>query len=180
MTATISKLSPDLKVSSTSNISASSAGRRLAMLFLYQCETDHIYFFSPNHFQSYIAASYQELSDQKRRKIKARARKLSKGAFSQLISLDNTIAYHSMNWSLNRIHAVDRATLRLGTYELLYQPKTPSGVVIFEAVELAKAFGSEDSPRFVHGILGAIAKDPKPYPKISETLTIKASQESFG
>lgn len=165
------KLSAHLEVSL---FSASSIGRQLAMLFLYQCETDHIYFFSPNHFRAYMAASYQDLSDKNRRKIKAQARKLSKGAFQQLLTLDNTITHHSMNWSFSRIHAVDRAILRIGTYELLYQPKTPGGVVIYEAIELAKAFGSEDSPGFVHGILGAIAKDPKPYSS-NETLPIKTS-----
>lgn len=57
-------------------------------------------------------------------------------------------------WRLSRIAAVDRAILRLALFELLYEEETPTKVVINEAIELAKAFSSEESSRFINGCLG--------------------------
>jgi N utilization substance protein B len=72
--------------------------------------------------------------------------------------IDAVVAHYAKGWTLERMPAVDRALLRLGTYELLHRPEVPVGVVISEAVELASQFSTDDSSRFVNGVLGAIAK----------------------
>jgi transcription antitermination protein NusB len=71
--------------------------------------------------------------------------------------LDTMIAARSRGWALDRMPAIDRAVLRLATYELVYQPDVPTAVVIDEAVELAKRYSTEDSGRFVNGVLAALA-----------------------
>jgi N utilization substance protein B len=71
--------------------------------------------------------------------------------------IDQLIAEHAEGWTLPRMPAVDRAVLRLGLYELLWADDVPDAVAINEAVELAKALSTDDSPRFVNGVLGRIA-----------------------
>ena len=63
------------------------------------------------------------------------------------------------NWSLGRLAAVDRSILRLGAYELLAVPERSAALVINEAVVLARRFGTDDSPRFVNGVLSAVASE---------------------
>lgn len=74
--------------------------------------------------------------------------------------LDQRISHASDNWAIDRMPAVDRSILRLATYEMLYVDEIPVSVAINEAVDLAKKFGGDDSPRFVNGILGKIANAP--------------------
>ena len=69
--------------------------------------------------------------------------------------VDSILEESSENWTLSRMSPTDRNILRLGVYELT-QTDTPGQVVIYEAVELAKRFGTEDSPRFVNGVLDRI------------------------
>ncbi len=64
----------------------------------------------------------------------------------------------SEHWAVERMPAVDRAVLRLGSYELVYEPEVPTAVVISEAVELAKQYSTEKSGRFVNGLLARIAE----------------------
>ncbi|MFO7281896.1 MAG: transcription antitermination factor NusB [Thermoanaerobacterales bacterium] len=65
-------------------------------------------------------------------------------------------------WTVARLAAVDRAVLRIGTYELLEVPERSTAVILNEAVVLARRFGTDDSPRFVNGVLSAIAADARP------------------
>lgn len=81
--------------------------------------------------------------------------------------LDKALQPMAPEWPLNQIARMDRVTLRIGLYELTYEKDVPPKVVINEAVELAKAFGSENSSKFVNGVLGTalrqqeeIAKKP--------------------
>ena len=75
------------------------------------------------------------------------------------MAIDKHLAATSENWALARMPIVDRSILRLATYEMMYVDDVPTSVTINEAVELAKDFGGEDeSPRFVNGVLGRIAK----------------------
>lgn len=86
------------------------------------------------------------------------AMKLIQGVEEHSDALDEHLKATSENWSLNRMPVIDRAILRLATYEMMYVDDVPTSVTINEAVELAKDFGGEDdSPRFVNGILGRIA-----------------------
>jgi N utilization substance protein B len=81
------------------------------------------------------------------------------GVVAKLAEIDPQLATTAENWRLSRMLPVDRNVLRLGTYELLHDPgKQPVDVIIDEAIELARRFGSEDSPGFVNGILDRIAK----------------------
>ena len=72
--------------------------------------------------------------------------------------IDGLLTRFAKGWTLQRMPAVDRALLRLATYELLHEPDVPVGVVISEAVELASEFSTDDSGRFVNGVLSAIAR----------------------
>ena len=76
--------------------------------------------------------------------------------------LDELIRRHARNWDLERMPALDRAILRLAAYELGHRPDVPRNVVINEAVELAKVFSTEESGRFVNGMLSAMAADLRP------------------
>ena len=65
-------------------------------------------------------------------------------------------------WSLDRLAAVDRSIMRLGSYELLAAPERSVALVINEAVLLARRFGTDDSPRFVNGVLSSVASEVRP------------------
>ncbi len=71
--------------------------------------------------------------------------------------LDNFLAEHAPEWPLDQISAIDRNILRIALWEFAVYGKTPVKVAINEAVELAKEFGSESSPRFINGVLGSLA-----------------------
>ena len=72
--------------------------------------------------------------------------------------IDQKIVEHSRGWVLERMPALDRAILRLAIFELLHRGDVPVAVIIDEAVELAKRFSTDDSGRFVNGVLAAVAK----------------------
>lgn len=76
--------------------------------------------------------------------------------------VDAVIGAHSHNWDVERMPALDRAVLRLATYELLHRPDVPTGVVLSEAVGLATSYSTEESGRFVNGVLSAIAAQVRP------------------
>jgi N utilization substance protein B len=74
------------------------------------------------------------------------------------IAIDEKIVENAKGWVLERMPALDRAILRLAIFELMGRPDVPVAVVIDEAVELAKRFSTDDSGRFVNGVLAAVAK----------------------
>ena len=73
-------------------------------------------------------------------------------------AVDAAIKSHLQNWSFERLKRVDLAVLRLGAYSLLYQRDIPAQITIDEAIEIVKEYGSEDSYRFVNGVLDGIWK----------------------
>jgi len=81
------------------------------------------------------------------------AKELVSGALAQKPALDALIEGAAQNWALARMAAVDRNVLRLSSYELLNRPETPVNVVIDEAIEIVRKFSTEDSTRFINGIL---------------------------
>ena len=83
---------------------------------------------------------------------------LAKGTESKRQETDELISEFSHTWTIQRIPAVDRNILRLAIYELLERHDVPVAVVINEAVELAKRFSTEESSKYVNGVLSAIAK----------------------
>jgi N utilization substance protein B len=82
-----------------------------------------------------------------------------RGVESHRDEVDAILRKVSEHWALERMPLVDRAVLRIGCYELGWQRELPTGVVISEAVELAKQYSTKDSGRFVNGMLGRIAED---------------------
>jgi N utilization substance protein B len=86
------------------------------------------------------------------------AERLARGVEQHREEIDALLATHSAHWTIDRMPAIDRAVLRIGTYELLYEPEVASAVVINEAVDLAKQYSTKDSGRFVNGLLAKIAE----------------------
>jgi transcription antitermination protein NusB len=82
--------------------------------------------------------------------------RLVEGVAEHAARIDALIEAHAENWSLDRLPDVDRAILRMAVFELLWADDVPDVVVIDEAVELAKALSTDDSPAYVNGVLGAI------------------------
>lgn len=85
-------------------------------------------------------------------------RTLVLGVGEHLEEIDRLIATYARRWQISRMPVVDRTVLRLATYELLYEV-TPAPVAIDEAVELAKSLSTDDSGRYVNGVLESIRKD---------------------
>ena len=81
---------------------------------------------------------------------------LVKGVESNKAHLDEVIAAHSKGWTLQRMPTLDRNVLRIASFELMSRPDVPVAVVLDEAVELAKRFSTDDSGRFVNGVLSAV------------------------
>jgi N utilization substance protein B len=82
-----------------------------------------------------------------------------RGVAEELALVDEAVRKASTNWRLERMARVDRNVLRLGAWELLRRPEVPRAVILDEAVELAKRFGSEESSAFVNGVLDRVAED---------------------
>ncbi|MFC1590657.1 transcription antitermination factor NusB [Candidatus Omnitrophota bacterium] len=80
------------------------------------------------------------------------------GVVENKATIDRAITTYATNWQLDRMAAVDRNILRLGTYELLFVEEIPPKVSINEAIEIAKKFGDKDSGKFVNGVLDKINK----------------------
>ena len=91
--------------------------------------------------------------------VRAFADRALRETVANLALIDERIRRASQNWRLERMTRVDRNIVRLATFELFFMPETPRAVVIDEAVELAKMFGTEESPKFVNGILEKVADD---------------------
>lgn len=89
----------------------------------------------------------------------AYARTLVEGSTEHQEEIDTLIRSQADNWRLERMPAVDRNILRLAVYEMLYEKDIPKLVVVDEAIELAKKFGSEQSGRFVNGLLDGLLKE---------------------
>jgi len=100
------------------------------------------------------------------------AERLTRGVDDHAPEIDELLRRFSQHWSLERMPVLDRALLRLGTYELAYELDTPAGVVINEAVELAQQYSTKDSGRFVNGLLSRIAEEVRrtraPEPVVGE------------
>ena len=125
-------------------------GRELALQLLYQREL-------AGGEVDALASSSTELQEAP---VTARefANELLRGTLGHLEEIDRELAGQADHWRLERMAAVDRNILRLAMFELLYETDTPVGVIIDEAIELAKRYGSEHSSQFVNGVLDAFAR----------------------
>ena len=86
------------------------------------------------------------------------ARDIVDGVIDHGDEIDEQITTHSRDWRIERMPAVDRALLRIGAWEILFNEEVPTAVAIDEAVELAKELSTEESGAFVHGVLARIAR----------------------
>ncbi|MFA5308804.1 MAG: transcription antitermination factor NusB [Dehalococcoidales bacterium] len=84
-------------------------------------------------------------------------RELVNGAVSNREEIDGNIRKFAPAWPLEQMAVIDRNVLRLAIFEILYNNKVPVKVVVNEAVELAKTFGSENSAKFINGVLGSVS-----------------------
>ncbi|WP_428038709.1 transcription antitermination factor NusB [Candidatus Avelusimicrobium faecicola] len=87
---------------------------------------------------------------------------LIKGALTHLKEIDAMVSSYAKNWTISRMSAVDRSILRMATYELVFSPeKTPVPAIIDEAIELAKKYSTENSSKFINGLLDQLKKERK-------------------
>ncbi|WP_047151491.1 transcription antitermination factor NusB [Aneurinibacillus tyrosinisolvens] len=84
---------------------------------------------------------------------------LVEGAVRHQAEIDQIVSQNLRGWTVGRLANVDRAILRLAGYEMMYRDDIPVGATLNEAVELAKLFGTDDSPKFINGVLSSMAKD---------------------
>lgn len=87
---------------------------------------------------------------------------LVEGVQEHRADIDDLLTEYSEGWTLERMPGVDRAILRIGLFELLWSADVPDAVAIDEAVELAKTLSTDESPKFVNGILGRVLRDQLP------------------
>lgn len=93
---------------------------------------------------------------------------LIEGIEANQARIDEILSEYAEGWTLSRMPDVDRAVLRLGVYELLWRPDVPGAVAIDEAVELAKTLSTDESPRFVNGVLARVLRD-QPVTEVSSS-----------
>nr|AGF93467.1 NusB antitermination factor [uncultured organism] len=86
-------------------------------------------------------------------------REMYQGTLDQKEEIDRMISEFAVGWEVDRLAFLDRNILRMALYELLYYEDTPAEVVMNEAIELAKEYGTENAPKFINGILDKIWKE---------------------
>ena len=138
-------MSPESAPGYQGGIGSRREARERAMGLLYECEAKSL---TPTQVLDALPVPAEPF-----------AVELVVGVGDHLADIDDTIRRYAKGWTLERMPAVDRALLRIGVFELEHRPDVPTGAVISEAVELAKRFSTDDSGRFVNGMLAAIAAD---------------------
>ena len=129
--------------------------RELALQFLFQLD-----FHGRPYLDELEAFLDEELGEHpEAAEAKAYARRLVEGVARRREDVDARIGAAATNWDLGRMAGIDRAVLRLGTYELLFADDVPHRVAINEAIELAKRYSTDDSSTFVNGLLGRLATE---------------------
>ncbi len=120
--------------------------RVAAMQFLYACDVN-----APETVERALFDFFE--NREHKREYYAFAEELASGAWEHRARIDEVIRQHAHNWTFERIAKVDLAILRLAIYELLYRQDIPPIVSINEAIDIAKDYSTDDSRRFVNGIL---------------------------
>lgn len=134
-------------------MSARSKARKRALDILFQADV------RGDEVPAVLAAEAKRAANEPAREASwLYAREIVDGVIDNREAIDEQITTFAKDWSLARMPAVDRAVLRIGAWEILYNDEVPSAVAIDEAVELAKEFSTDDSGSFVHGVLARIAR----------------------
>jgi N utilization substance protein B len=126
-----------------------SRARRVALQWLYEID-------SAERSVGVVLNAHLKFSDA-RQSVLDYATYLVRGVYRQTEKLDTLLQTHAPEWPIQQIAVIDRNILRIGVFELLVDGTVPLAVVIDEAIELAKLYGADNSPRFINGVLGAIA-----------------------
>ncbi|MFQ5846771.1 MAG: transcription antitermination factor NusB [Candidatus Methylomirabilales bacterium] len=128
--------------------------REAALSILYQLE------FRPENLAEVFCAFWADhpLPPE----VRTFAEQLVAGTVAHREEIDTLIARHAEHWHFSRIALVDRNILRVATYEFIFRKEIPEKVILNEAIEIAKQYGSEDSGRFVNGILDKIRTITRP------------------
>lgn len=100
-------------------------------------------------------------SDDRQPRVTDYTMRLVEGYEANAVRVDELIATYAVDWTIDRMPAVDRNVLRLGAYELIWEDEIPDAVVLDEAVQLVKEFSTDESPAFVNGLLARL-KELKP------------------
>ena len=129
--------------------------REVALQFLYQLDLREEADPAPHAVEFW---SRHSLEDDAREF----AEELVRGTMAARTEIDETIARCTEHWDLARMAVVDRNVLRLAVYELGWRAETPPKVVINEAIEIAKKFGTQESSRFINGILDRVHRELRP------------------
>ena len=140
-------------------MSARSKARKQALDFLY--ETD----IRGTNLVETLVARDVSAEGPDARPIREYTRELVNGVSDNRRKIDELITTYAQGWDMDRLPAVDRNILRLGIYEILWSTAVPTSVAIDEALDLAKELSSDDSSKYIHGVLGRIAS-------IKDTISI--------
>lgn len=137
--------------------------RSQALQLLFQAEINH------RSIDEVLAGDYA-LSDGP---LDEFGERLARGVASDRLTLDAIIEQRSKDWSISRMPIVDRNLLRLAVFEILSVPEVATAVTIDEYVELAKAYGADDSRKFINGLLGTVARD------IDKGVDVRAEAKAY-
>lgn len=126
-------------------------GREIALQILYQREAAQIPVSEAiNNYRKYFRVEDKE--------VLKFGEELASGVEKNIEIIDNLIKKYTPSWPLERLNLTDKNILRLAIYEMLFRPDIPEIVSINEAIELAKLYGTDDSPAFINGVLDSIYK----------------------
>ncbi len=126
-------------------------GREIALQILYQKEIINLPI-------NEAIKNYKEHFNIKNEEILNFAEELVKGVTENIKFIDEIIKKYTPSWPLERLNLTDKNILRLAVYEMFFRPDIPEVVSIDEAIELAKIYGTDDSPSFINGVLDSIYK----------------------
>lgn len=126
-------------------------GREIALQILYQKEIINLPI-------NEAIKNYKEHFNIKNEEILKFAEELVKGVTENIKFIDEIIKKYTPSWPLERLNLTDKNILRLAVYEMFFRPDIPEVVSIDEAIELAKIYGTDDSPSFINGVLDSIYK----------------------
>ncbi|SEB69167.1 transcription antitermination factor NusB [Paenibacillus sp. GP183] len=135
--------------------------REIALQSLYQIEMNHV---SP---MDAVTSVIEEAENDNESELEVADEKLSpdyivelvEGTFTHKKEIDILLEEYLKGWQMDRLSRIDREVLRLAVYEMVYRDDVPPKVVVNEAIELSKHFGTEESGKFVNGVLGKMIKE---------------------
>ena len=134
------------------------ASRRKGRILAFQA----LYFWEANRVPIEELVSFAWLEKEKLEKLDegmaAFSRILVAGTIENIETIDSTIKNHLENWDIVRLNRVDLAVLRMSVFTLMYQSEIPASIVIDEAIGICKEFGTDDSFKFVNGVLDSIKR----------------------